>query len=121
MGIIRPTNIVHEEWGWDPDKMDWTNDKNVSCLNNQFQTKDKSMCYASIKRGEQHGWTTASSEYYYYIIEGSGQLEVEGEEPITIKQGDAFCVETGTKYNYWSSNEEDLRFVLFLSKMWSEE
>lgn len=121
MGIIKSSRTIEEKWGWDPEKSEWTDEPNVSCINNQFQGKDKSMCFASIKRGKHHGWTTASSDYYYYIIEGSGKLEFENEEgPIAVKQGDSFCVEEGTRYNYWAE-DADLRFVLFMNKMWNEE
>lgn len=122
MSIIRPSKTIVEEWGWNLDKAEWTNDQDVRCTNNQFSVKDKSMCFASIKRGKNHGWTTAASDYYYYIISGSGKLEIKGEsEPVAIRQGDSFCVEKGTSYNYWADEDNDLVFVLFMSKLWNEE
>ena len=119
--IIWPSKTLTEEWGWDPEKRVWTDDQSVSCTNNQFQGKDKSMCFASIKRGKHHGWTTAASDYYYYIISGTGKVEIEGEDsPIIVKQGDSFCINEGTSYNYWADEGDDLCFVLFMSKLWEE-
>ena len=120
--IIKPSRILTEEWGWDPAKDKWIDNQDVRCTNNQFQDKDKSMCFAIIKRGKHHGRTTAASDYYYYIISGTGKVEIEGEgDPISIKQGDSFCIEKGTTYNYWADEDGDLRFVLFMSKLWEEE
>ena len=123
MGIINPSNIIRETWGWDDWKKEWTDEPNVLCTNNQFAEKDKSMCFASIKRGEHHGWTTAASDYYYYFISGTGKLSIKGNpfSPLTIKPGASFCIEAGTHYNYWADDENDLQFVLFMSKMWTEE
>ena len=121
MGLIKPSKTLMETWGWDPVGSEWTDDQDVSCTNNQFRDKDKSMCFASIKRGKHHGWTTAASDYFYYIIGGTGKLEIEGESsPIHIRQGDSFCVEKGTRYNYWADDGNDLNFVLFMSKLWDE-
>ena len=123
MGFINPSKIIRETWGWDDWKKEWTDEPNVSCTNNQFDKKDKSMCFASIKHGEHHGWTTAASDYYYYFISGTGKLAIKGNplNPITIKPGASFCIEAGTEYNYWADDENDLQFVLFMSKMWTEE
>lgn len=122
MSIIRPSKTIEETWGWDPIHSEWTDDPNVHCTNNQFQQKDKSMCRASIEPGKQHGRTTAESDYYYYIISGTGRFEIEGENDlITVKPGDSFCVEEGTAYNYWADENSSLGFVLFMSKIWNEE
>ena len=123
MGILKPSKVVKEEWGWDPNESKWTDDRSVRCTNNQFGAKDKSMCYATIERGQQHGWTIAASDYYYYVLEGSCTIQVDGESkhPITFPQGESFCVEKGTRYNYWADDDKDLRFVLFMSKLWEEE
>lgn len=119
--IVRPSKTLTEEWGWDSEKREWTNEEDVSCTNNQFQGKDKSMCFASIKRGKHHGWTTAASDYYYYIISGTGKVEIKGEDGlIIIKQGDSFCIDKGTSYDYWADEGSDLCFVLFMSKLWEE-
>ena len=119
--IIRPSRTLTEEWGWDPAKGEWTDDQDVRCTNNQFRDKDKSMCFASIKHGKHHGWTTAASDYYYYITSGTGKFEIEGEDsPTVVKQGDSFCVERGTNYDYWADEDDDLCFVLFMSKLWEE-
>ena len=123
MSFIKPSKVIQETWGWDDQKKDWTDEDNVVCTNNQFSEKDKSMCFASIKKGEHHGWTTASSDYYYYIVSGSGKVKINDlpGEPIPIRQGDSFCIEAGTDYDYWADPENDLQFVLFMSKLWTEE
>lgn len=123
MGIVKPSKPVIEQWGWDPVRLEWTEDPDVWCVNYQYREKDKSMCYASIEPGKQHGWTTAASDYYYCITAGSGMLEIEGDAagPVPIREGNSFCIEKGTRYNYWADEGETLRFVLFMSKLWEEE
>lgn len=121
MSVIRPSEILTENWGWDPIESEWTDTQDVSCTNNKFPSKDKSMCFAVVEHGKHHGWTTVTSDYFYYVISGTGKLEIEGEDdPIIIKQGDSFCIEEDTRYNYWA-DEEDLSLVLFMSKLWDEE
>ena len=121
MSFIPSDKQVVEHWGWiPPDK--WTNADDVNCTNNQFVKKDKSFCLATIKRGKHHGITTAESDYYYLVLGGSGKVQVlDGSNPIAIKAGDSFCIEAGTEYDYWADDEGDLKFVLFMSKVWEEE
>lgn len=120
--FIRPSRILTEEWGWDPETKKWTEDPNVKCTNNQFQKEDKSMCLASIKPGKNHGPTTAASDYFYCIVSGTGKVKIEGEDSLfLIKEGDIFCIKEGTRYDYWADEDDDLCFVLFMSKLWEEE
>lgn len=50
------------------------------------------------------------SEEIYYIISGTGEMQVEGES-FSVQQGDAVALLPGEKHKIWNRGEEDLVFL----------
>ena len=52
----------------------------------------------------------ATSEEIYYIVSGSGEMEVEGER-FAVKEGDAIALLPGEKHKIWNRGDSELVFL----------
>ena len=95
-------------------RQDW--DK-VKSWNYQLRQIDKyqSVVYAEIEAS--HGEVSTNNlERIYYIIDGEGEFDINGNISVVIK-GDVITVPANTKYNYRSLNNTILKIVLFM-ELW---
>ena len=104
-----------ESWAWR--NGDYVSSDAVKCINHQFKNSDRSFVSGTIEPGEDHGWTTAKSDYYYLITGGSG--EFIAQRATEVKADDCFVIKAGTVYNY-RAGENGLNFVLFMNNLWEE-
>ena len=52
----------------------------------------------------------ATSEEIYYILSGTGEMQVEGQS-IPVQQGDAIALLPGEKHKIWNRGDADLVFL----------
>ncbi len=112
-----------ESWAWR--NGDYISSDAVKCINHQFKNSDRSFVSGTIEPGEDHGWTTAKSDYYYLITGGSGEFyfgeqgSFIAQRATEVKADDCFVIKAGTVYNY-RAGENGLNFVLFMNNLWEE-
>lgn len=123
MATIIKSVPKEESWAWR--NGDFVDAAAVRCVNHQFKDKNRSFVNGEIDPYEDHGWTTAASDYYYFIISGSGTFYVgeygdtNAKEVTEVKTGNCFEVPAGTVYNY-RAGTHGLKFVLFMNNLWDE-
>lgn len=77
--------------------------------------KYKSVVYAEID-GSHGKVFTNKLERIYYIVDGQGEFNINGNITKVIK-GDIFTIQENTHYNYSSINNTVLKIVLFM-ELW---
>jgi len=60
------------------------------------------------------------SEEIYYILQGKGQIGVEGEVREII-EGDGIAIMPGQSYRIWNTGVEDLVFLCYCSPSYTDE
>lgn len=112
-----------ETWSWRDGA--YLDGEAVRCVNHQFREEERSFVSGSIVPGADHGWSTATSDYYYLVTAGSGIVEISTgvghkvNETHEVKAGESFVIKTGTTYNY-RADADGLAFVLFMNNFWDE-
>lgn len=128
--IIKPT-FWGETWNWRDNN--FVQGEAVKCDVCAYRGEDRTFVKGEIAPNENHGWTTAVSDYYYLVLEGSATVEISGDEShfsidqqYEISAGDSetghgagFMIKAGTTYNY-RAGTDGLKFVLFMNNLWEE-
>ena len=127
--IIRPT-FWGETWNWRDNN--YVQGDAVKCDVYSYRGKDRTFVKGEIAPNENRGWTTAASDYYYLILEGSATVEISDSESCSgdrqyevradghnTGKGAGFLIEAGTTYNY-RAGTDGLKFVLFMNNLWGE-
>lgn len=127
--IIKPV-FWGETWNWKDN--DFVQGDAVKCDVCSYRGEDRTFVKGEIAPNENHGWTTAASDYYYLILEGSATIEVSDSESYSCDhqyeisadnskdgKGASFMIKAGTTYNY-RAGENGLSFVLFMNNLWEE-
>lgn len=98
-----------------------------------YRGENRTFVKGEIAPNENHGWTTAASDYYYLVLEGSATIEIsDGESHFSVDRqyeisasdgetghGASFMIKAGTTYNY-RAGAEGLRFTLLMNHLWEE-
>ena len=122
MALIKSTP-KEESWFWQDDA--YLDGETVQCVNHRFRDEERSFVSGNIAPDADHGWSTATSDYYYLIVAGSGVVEISAgvghkvSETHEIKAGESFIIKAGTTYNY-RAGADGLTFVLFMNNLWDE-
>ncbi len=127
--IVKPT-FWGETWNWQDD--DYVQGDAVKCDVCSYRGEDRTFVKGEIAPNENHGWTTAASDYYYLILEGSATIEISDSESYSADhqseisaddsktgKGAGFLIKAGTTYNY-RAGADGLKFVLFMNNLWEE-
>ena len=127
--IIKPT-FWGETWTWQDN--DYVQGDAVKCDVCSYRGEDRTFVKGEIAPNENHGWTTAASDYYYLILEGSATIEISDSESYSADHqyeisadgsktggGAGFLIKAGTTYNY-CARTKGLKFVLFMNNLWEE-
>lgn len=127
--IIKPI-FWGETWNWR--NGDFVQGDAVKCDVHSYRGEDRTFVKGEIAPNENHGWTTAASDYYYLILEGSATVEISnnkehsGNQRCEVSadddrngQGAGFLIKAGTTYNY-RAGADGLKFVLFMNNLWEE-
>lgn len=127
--IIKPT-FWGETWNWKDN--DFVQGDAVKCDVCSYRGEDRTFVKGEIAPNENHGWTTAASDYYYLILEGGATIEISDSESYSCDhqyeisadgdktgQGAGFMIKAGTTYNY-RAGASGLKFVLFMNNLWEE-
>lgn len=126
--IIKPI-FWGETWNWRNNEFVQGDD--VKCDVHSYRGENRTFVNGEIAPHEDHGWTTAASDYYYLITSGScevyvgkgdshiGDTPIELDEATEFKTGDSFLIKAGTTYNY-RAGADGLHFVLFMNNLWEE-
>ena len=93
----------------DSKREDWDQ---VKSWNYKLPHLEKSVVYAEII-GEHGEVSTKTSEWIYFIIEGSGEFTIDGIKT-TVNSQDVITVPANTKYNYRSLTDTPLKVVMFI-------
>ena len=75
----------------------------------------KSVVYAELD-GDHGAVESENIEREYFIIEGSGVFDINGEATEVFK-GDVITIPPHTKYNYHPNSETTLKVLLFM-ELW---
>ncbi|MFA5986873.1 MAG: AraC family ligand binding domain-containing protein [Parcubacteria group bacterium] len=85
-----------------------------------YKLKDLKDNYQSVVYAELDGIhgevATGSVERVYYILSGAGEFNIGGEN-VHVEAGDVLTVPPHTTYDYWPTNEETLKVILFM-ELW---
>jgi mannose-6-phosphate isomerase-like protein (cupin superfamily) len=77
------------------------------------QIPENSFVYGELD-GE-HGQRTSSDEpRLYYVVKGSGSVEIAGKKS-EISEGDLVIIPPNTTYNYWSKDGK-MEFILYMER-----
>ena len=127
--IIKPI-LWGETWNWRND--DFVKGESVKCDVYAYRGENRTFVKGEIAPNENHGWTTAASDYYYLILEGSATIEISDSESYSADhqseisaddsktgKGAGFLIKAGTTYNY-RAGADGLKFVLFMNNLWEE-
>lgn len=122
--------LWRETWNWRSN--DFVQGDAVKCDVHSYRGEDRTFVKGEIAPHENHGWTTAASDYYYLIMNGSCEVYVGAEgshvddmppielaETTEFKAGDSFMIKAGTIYNY-RAGADGLKFVLFMNNLWGK-
>jgi mannose-6-phosphate isomerase-like protein (cupin superfamily) len=60
------------------------------------------------------------SEEIYYILEGKGQIKIEGEIG-EVEPGDGIAIHPGKKHKIWNTGDRELVFLCCCSPAYSDE
>lgn len=72
---------------------------------------------AEIARGANVGWHTHPGEEISYVMEGEGEILVEGKPAIKVKAGDGFVVPNGATHDARNTGTVPLRLaVVYLAE-----
>lgn len=127
--IIKPV-FWGETWNWKDNH--FVRGDTVKCDVYSYRGEDRSFVSGTIEPWENHGYTTAASDYYYLITEGSCEVYIgkdgchiddmplELAKTAEFKAGESFLIKAGTIYNY-RAGENGLSFVLFMNNLWEEK
>lgn len=129
IAIIKPI-LWGETWNWRNN--DFVQGNSVQCDVYSYRGEDRTFVKGKIAPNESHGWTTAASDYYYLILEGSATVEISNDQSYSSDQqyeinadndqtgqGAGFLIKAGTTYNY-RAGADGLKFVLFMNNLWEE-
>lgn len=93
----------------------------VRCKVYLFEKEERTLVEVKIDPQEEHGWTTAASDYYYYVIAGRAMVYIDkNEAPQIFHAGESFEIKAGTVYNY-RAGDQGLSCSLFMNNLWIEE
>jgi mannose-6-phosphate isomerase-like protein (cupin superfamily) len=76
-----------------------------------------SVVYAEFAGAHGKVKTKKDRERVYYILEGKGEFEVEGET-IPVEEGDVIAIPSSTWYNYRPKEGNILKILLFMD-LWN--
>ena len=71
------------------------------------------MAHVEIAPGVWAGRHTHPGEEMAYVIEGEGELLVEGQNPRKVKGGDSFVVPAGLKHDLHNTGTQTFKVVAF--------
>jgi len=83
--------------------------------------RNQSLAEARVSRGKatiRH--CHIESEEIYYILQGKGQIGVEGEAR-EVTEGDGIAIMPGQSHRIWNTGVEDLVFLCYCSPSYSDE
>lgn len=127
--IIKPT-FWGETWNWRNN--DFVQGDAVKCDVYSYRGEDRTFVRGEIAPYEDHGWTTATSDYYYLVMSGfcevhvgkdgcrASDIPIEVDDVAEFKTGDSFLIKAGMTYNY-RAGADGLKFVLFMNNLWEEK
>ena len=82
---------------------------------NNFFVKDKNVKVAFRKRalhpGSTIGYHLQKEEEVYYILSGSGEMNMNGET-FTVRSGDAILTHPGSSHGFKQEGKEDLVLII---------
>ncbi|HYL37157.1 MAG TPA: cupin domain-containing protein [Bryobacteraceae bacterium] len=64
-----------------------------------------------IAPGASAGRHTHPGDEISYVLEGEGEILMEGQPPLKVKPGDGFVIPGGTKHDAHNSGRQPLRLV----------
>lgn len=64
-----------------------------------------------IAPGTFAGRHTHAGEEISYILEGEGEILIEGQPPLKVKSGDSFIIPAGAKHDAHNTGSEPVRLV----------
>lgn len=123
MATIIKSTPKEDAWTWQ--NGDYVDGETVRCINHQFKESNRSFVSGAIDPHQDHGWTTATSDYYYIILSGEGVVYLSkndrfsDDKVVEIKAGESFMIPAGTTYNY-RAGASGLTFILFMNNLWEE-
>ena len=72
---------------------------------------------AEIAPGASVGWHTHPGEEISYVMEGEGEILVEGKPPLKVKAGDGFVVPNGARHDARNTGSVPLKLaVVYLAE-----
>lgn len=92
-------------------RQDWDKVKSWNYKLPHIQPKI-SVVYAEVV-GEHGEVTTKDLEWIYYIIDGEGEFIINGQKQ-AVKKDDVITVPAHTPYNYFGSESNPLKVVMFI-------
>ena len=69
------------------------------------------IAHVEIAPGATVGRHTHAGEEISYILEGEGEVLMEGQAPLKVKAGDGFIVPGGTKHDARNTGSQPLKLV----------
>ncbi|MDD5148378.1 MAG: cupin domain-containing protein [Candidatus ainarchaeum sp.] len=75
---------------------------------------------ARLKKGKTSLWHRLKSTEMYFILEGTGRIEI-GREKAKVKAGMAILIPADAKQRIKNTGRKDLAFLCIVSPAWKQE
>ena len=105
----------------DPDAEYYTDERcHIIEVLNTAAVADVSVARARVEPGVTTAWHRVKVDELYYVLSGSGRMEMEGENPAEIGPGDIARIPAGRAQRIANSGREELVFLCICTSRFRE-
>lgn len=88
---------------------------------NTAALEDVSVARARVEPGVTTAWHQVAVRELYYLLSGTGRMELAGREPVAVGVGDIVDIPSGTPQRITNTGAEDLIFICICTPRFRDE